>query len=227
VIQQFELCREAKFDFVGSTVFGLAIMLLMYGLSLIPSFWGGALIAAGVSGFAIFIWLETKAPNPILNVSLFRHNIVFTFSNLSALISYSATFAIVSLLSLYLQYIKEFGPQMAGIMLIAQPVLQAAVSPYAGKLSDRMNAQKLAAAGLGLNAAGLFMLSFLNAGTSLILLTFALVILGAGFGLFSSPNANTIISSVSKKILWRSLDYVTYYARPWYDAQYEHNYGYF
>jgi predicted MFS family arabinose efflux permease len=57
---------------------------------------------------------------------------------LAALIHYCATSAMTFFLSLYLQYIKGFSPENAGLILVSQPLVQAALSPFAGRLSDRI-----------------------------------------------------------------------------------------
>jgi len=64
---------------------------------------------------------EARIKSPVLDVRLFLENRVYAFSNLAALISYSATFAVTFLLSLYLQYIKGLEPDQAGLVLVAQP----------------------------------------------------------------------------------------------------------
>jgi len=120
-------------------------------------------------------------------------------SNLAALINYSATFAVGFLLSLYLQYVKGFNAQNAGLILIAQPVIMAALSPVAGRLSDKFEPRVLATAGMAFTTTGLILLIFLSQNTSLNYIFLALIILGLGFGLFSSPNTNAIMSSVEKK----------------------------
>jgi len=76
-----------------------------------------------------FVRWESGAKQPLLNMDLFRHNRIFAFSNLAALINYSATSAVGFLLSLYLQYIKALNPEQAGLVLVAQPILQAIFSP--------------------------------------------------------------------------------------------------
>ena len=126
-------------------------------------------------------------------------NRAFAFSCLAALINYSATFAVTFILSLYLQYIKGFDPSAAGLVLIVQPLTMAVFSPIAGKLSDRIEPQKIASAGMAVTAAGLLGLSFLSFQTSLLYIVSDLLIIGFGFGLFSSPNMNAIMSSVEKK----------------------------
>jgi MFS family permease len=134
-----------------------------------------------------------------LQIELFKNNIVFAFSNLAALINYSATFAVSFLLSLYLQYIKGFTPEKAGLILIAQPVMMAIFSPLAGILSDRIEPLIIASIGMALTTAGLVMLIFVGNGASIGFIIVSLIILGLGFGLFSSPNTNAVMGSVERK----------------------------
>jgi MFS family permease len=152
-----------------------------------------------VAGILLFIWWEMKTTSPILHMDLFRHNRVFAFSNLAVLISYSATFAVAFLLSLYLQYVKGFSPQNAGLVLVAMPIMQAIFSPYAGWLSDRVSPQIPASAGMALTTIGLVLLVFINQQTPVGFIVASLIVLGTGFALFSSPNTNAIMSSVDKK----------------------------
>jgi MFS family permease len=147
----------------------------------------------------IFVRWEIKQKHPILQIELFKNNIVFAFSNLAALINYSATFAVSFLLSLYLQYIKGFTPEKAGLILIAQPVMMAIFSPLAGILSDRIEPLIIASIGMALTTAGLVMLIFVGNGASIGFIIVSLIILGLGFGLFSSPNTNAVMGSVERK----------------------------
>ena len=140
-----------------------------------------------------------RVPHPVFEVRLFTRNRVFAFSCLAALIHYSATFGVTFLMSLFLQYIKGFSPQHAGLIMIAQPVMMALFSPFAGKLSDRVEPRVIASLGMGITSAGLLLLSTVSAGTSAGFIIACLMTLGFGFALFSSPNMNAIMSSVEKK----------------------------
>ncbi len=135
----------------------------------------------------------------MFEVRLFKHNKLFTFSSLAALINYSATFALTFLLSLYLQYIKNMPPQYAGSILIAQPIVMAFFSPLAGRLSDRIEPRLIASAGMMMTAMGLFSFVFISTGTSIVVIILTLAFLGLGFSLFSSPNMNAIMSAVEKR----------------------------
>jgi EmrB/QacA subfamily drug resistance transporter len=191
--------RGETFDWLGSITYSLALVALMVGFSMLPAWGGAGLILVGVAGLIAFgIW-EIRTTSPVLNVALFRHNQVFTFSNLAALINYSATYAVTFLLSLYLQYIKGFPPLTAGLILVAQPAVQAAFSPVAGHLSDRIEPRLVASLGMAVTTVGLFLLIFLGEASPLEFIVFSLVLLGFGFALFSSPNTNAVMGAVERR----------------------------
>lgn len=191
--------RGEKFDFRGSLIYGISIIFLMYGFSVLPRDYGLLLTVAGIAGISLFIKFEEKAESPVLDMDIFRRNRVFTYSNIAALISYSATFSVGFLLSLYLQYIKGLSPQDTGFVLLSQPFVMTVFSPYAGKLSDRIEPRKIATLGMAITTIGISLLILLTKNTSLEFIILSIVILGLGFALFSSPNTNAIMSSVEKK----------------------------
>ncbi|MFH1940618.1 MAG: MFS transporter [bacterium] len=191
--------RGESLDRMGAVMFGVSLAAVMIGLSKLPSTFGISILSGGVMGILIFIRWETRIDNPLLNMNLFRRNVVFALSNLAALIHYSATFAVGFLLSLYLQYIQGFSPQKAGFVLIAQPVVMAAFSPLSGRLSDRVEPRIIASVGMSITVIGLIFLSSVNAQSAISVVILSLLLLGSGFALFSSPNMNAIMSSVERK----------------------------
>lgn len=192
--------KGEPFDFVGSFIYCVMLVALMCGFSILPGTPGMLLIAAGIAGICIFVAWELKTEKPILDITLFRTNRAFTFSNIATLIHYSATFAISFLLSLYLQNIKGLSPQDTGLILISQPLVQAVFSPMAGRMSDRIEPRIVASTGMSITAVGLFLLTLLEAGTGTWFIVSALVVLGFGYALFSSPNTNAIMSSVENRL---------------------------
>ena len=190
--------KGEKFDSVGSVIYSLALIVLVYGFTLLPAMLGVWLIIGGVTGLSAFARWEMRIRNPVLDISLFRNSRVFTFSNLAALINYSATFAVSFLISLYLQYVKGFNPESAGLILVAMPAMQAIFSPLAGRLSDRIEPRIIASAGMALTTIGLAIFIFLNEKTPLELIIGNLILMGFGFALFSSPNTNAVMSSAPK-----------------------------
>ena len=114
-------CDGEHFDLIGSVIYASALVCVMYGFSLVPAITGMVLIASGCAIGILFTLYEMRIPMPVLDMRLLTKNRVFAFSNLAALISYSATFAVTFLLSLDLQYTKDFSPEQAGLILIVQP----------------------------------------------------------------------------------------------------------
>jgi len=191
--------RGEKFDLPGAAIYSVSLVVIIYAFSVFPALWGLWLVIVGIGAAVIFVRWEMKQQYPVLRIELFRNNIVFAFSNLAALINYSATFAVSFLLSLYLQYIKGFTPEKAGLILIAQPVMMAVFSPLAGILSDRIEPLIIASIGMTLTTIGLVMLVFVSNYAGIGYIVFSLIVLGLGFGFFSSPNTNAIMGSVDRK----------------------------
>ncbi len=190
-----------KFDWRGSVIYGIALASFMLGFSRLPSASGWILLGTGIFLGAGFLMFEKNIASPVFDVRLILRNRIFAFSGIAALIHYSSTSATGFFISLYLQYLKGFDARSAGLIMITQPVMMALLSPLAGKLSDKYNPGLIASYGMGLTAAGLIMLCFINSETSILLIIILLIIMGVGFGLFSSPNSNAIMSSVEKKHL--------------------------
>ncbi len=191
--------REDRFDLTGSAIYSLMLVAVMFGFSLLPAWQGAALVLVGVATFFLFIRWESGVACPVLDVRLFKNNRVYAYSNLAALISYSATFAITFLLSLYLQYIKGLAPDQAGLIMLAQPAMMAIFSPFTGRLSDKMEPRLVATAGMALTFVAVLAFVFLSAETSLIFIVACLITLGLGLALFTSPNTNAIMSSVEPR----------------------------
>ncbi len=190
-----------KFDFRGSIIYGIFLFSFMYGFSRLPSASGWFFLSAGILMAGVFLFFEKKTANPVFDVRLILRNRVFAFSGIAALINYSATSATGFFISLYLQYLKGLDARSAGLIMISQPIAMTLLSPLAGKLSDIKNPGVIASAGMGLTAVGLIMLCFIKETTPDYLLVIILLIMGIGFGLFSSPNSNAIMSSVEKRHL--------------------------
>ena len=190
-----------KFDWLGSVIYGIALSSFMYGFSRLPSTFGWIFITIGVLMAVVFLIVEKKISNPVFDVRLILRNRVFAFSGMAALIHYSATSATGFFISLYLQYLKDLDARTAGLIMISQPIAMTLLSPVAGKLSDKKNPGVIASAGMGLTAAGLVLLCFLKVTTPNYLIVLLLIMMGIGFGLFSSPNSNAIMSSVDKRHL--------------------------
>ncbi|MDR2810554.1 MAG: MFS transporter [Tannerellaceae bacterium] len=189
---------KTTFDVKGTALYTVGLFVLIYGFSRLPSADSFVLVGTGAIVLYGFGRYEQSHACPVFNMRVFLSNRVFRLSSLSALINYSATFAVSFMLSLYLQDVRGMSPRDAGLILISQSVVMAVVSFLSGRLSDKVSSTGLATSGMAIIALGLMGLCFITETTGLYILILLLVLLGLGFGMFSSPNTHIIMSSVDK-----------------------------
>lgn len=187
-----------QFDLPGTVLYAAVLVSLILGMSNLQETYGIALFALSLLLMAVFFWWELRHANPVLKISVFRKNRVFMFSNLAALINYSANGAVPFMLTLYLQKIYGLDALTAGLIMIVQTILMATISPMTGKLSDKLEPRLVASAGMAICAIGLILFALLNPGTPLWLVIASLIFLGVGIAFFVSPNTNAIMSSVER-----------------------------
>lgn len=185
-------------DVKGSLSYGIGMILFMYGFTILNTLMGVILTVLGIIILVIFGMIELKQSHPVFDIRFFK-NRKFLSSNFASLCAYLATFAVTTILNYHLQYIKGFDSQYTGIILLVAPLCQVVLAPIAGRLSDRYVPQILAAIGMSLGTVSLILFSFLGYETSLEYLVVSMVLYGVGFGLFSPPNTNVIMSSVPPK----------------------------
>ena len=136
----------------------------------------------------------------MIDLNLFRDN-RFLYSNLAAFFNFAGRFSLVFLFPFYLVDLRGMEPSTAGLMMTPVPLIMAVVAPYSGSLSDRIGTRLLTTSGMVVTALGFSMLFILKQNTSLIYIISALLLMGVGGGMFSSPNTSTIMGSVPKNRL--------------------------
>ena len=197
--KEFKSVNKKLFDGPGNLYYIVMILAAVYGFTMLADdSFAFFFVLVGLVFFMAFVIRELRTENPLIKVSLFTKNRTFAFSNIAAMLNYGATFAIGYLMSIYLQVIMGYSSQTAGIVLISQPVIMMIVSPISGRLSDKISPGILSSLGMALCAAGLLFFVRVNENTSLAYIIAGLMVTGLGFGVFSSPNTNAVMSSVSK-----------------------------
>lgn len=191
--------RHSRFDWMGSTIFIIFSCTLVYGLSLLPRPTGWLLLAISIVSLVSFVMQQSRHSQPLIRVQMFRESRVFSLSLSTSFFMYGSNFAIIFLLSLYLQYIKGFSPAYAGQILLIQALCMAIVAPIAGKLSDRFEPRIIATLGCCVVALGFMFMIQINTDTSAQFIGMSLALIGLGFGLFSTPNNSAIMGSVKEQ----------------------------
>lgn len=186
------------FDWPGGVLYAVGLALALYGLSNVTHSSGAQFsLVIGVGALAAFVVWQRRSSSPLLNLKALAGNLVFLFSCVAALIQYAATFALGFLLSLHLQIGRGMSAQDAGWVLLAQPAMMALLSPLAGALSDRIQPRILSSMGMAISTAGLLLFVWIEPATPLVFVVLTLALVGVGFALFSSPNTNSVMSSVT------------------------------
>jgi EmrB/QacA subfamily drug resistance transporter len=183
--------RTRHFDFVGLLASGATLFALVFALTEGMSYgWSSPLVlgsfaAAGLSSI-VFVWLERRQEEPLLQLSLFRSRNL-SGANAVSLLSTAVMCGIFFFISLYLQIVRGYSAIEAGAAFLPMTLLICLVAPAAGRLSDRTGRRLPAALGMTILAGGLLLLSRLGATSGLGALLPGLIIAGLGIGLTTAP----------------------------------------
>lgn len=132
--------------------------------------------------------------SPLLPLDLLKIPI-FRLSILTSICSFTAQMLAMVSLPFFLQNTLGHSEVMTGLLLTPWPLTTLVVAPMAGYLVERIHPGILGSIGMVLFGIGLFSLSTLSPESSNLSIIPRLMLCGAGFGLFQTPNNSTIISS--------------------------------
>jgi EmrB/QacA subfamily drug resistance transporter len=185
-----------RLDWMGSILFGVGIAAVFLGISNLPSLEATVTLAIAVTMLGLFVYQQNRAPFPLVRLKSMWGNRMFSYSLLASILMYAASYPLVFLLSLYLQYLQGMSSTSAGQLMVLQAVVMVFVAPVSGRLSDRLPAATIASAGCVFAACGYLILQWIDYDSSAYLIGCALLVLGLGFGLFSTPNNNAALGAV-------------------------------
>ena len=197
---------RAGFDVAGATTFTAAALVFMFGLQMVgKERWDSGLpwlmVGLLASLMGAFLIIETRHPNPFLPLPLFRRP-HFSLATAFSTVQMVANFALVLLVSLYLQEGLALGAAAAGLLIAGLPVARIFFDPLAGRLAELYGTRRPSLAGSGLLlivALGFaFGLPSREAGWVVFL---AMFIFGAGISLGRTPVNAAIVRIVSLKNL--------------------------
>lgn len=186
---------KSRFDWWGTVIFAVFSTALVFGLSALPGILGWFLLGLSAASLALFVVHQSRSRRPLIRVQMFRESRVFSMSLTTSLLMYASNFPLMFLMSLYLQYVKDFSPSHAGQIILVQSFSMAIMAPLSGKLADRFQPRLIATLGCAIVACGLFVLSRMDMQTSATYISGCLLLVGLGFGLFSTPNNNAIMGA--------------------------------
>jgi len=193
--------RQQTYDYLGAVYLTLSLYGILYGCNklpvednhLDPLVW--IIFTLGFALFFLFIKQERKHPDPLIDLSLFTKSNDFT----KASIAFASVFASFPVYLFILPIIMINGLEMkawdAGLALGLAALATLIISPIAGNLSDRAGPEKLCMSGAILTGVGYMLLFLVNADSTVLSILPAMALIGAGTGLFFSPNNNLMLAS--------------------------------
>ncbi|WP_342753649.1 MFS transporter [Pantoea sp. MBD-2R] len=193
--------QEQRFDVPSAIMNALTFGLMISALSGFAQGQSGKLILAEVVALvivgAVFIRRQLRLPFPLFPVDLLRIP-VFSLSLGTSVCSFCAQMLAMVSLPFFLQTVLHRSEVATGLLLTPWPLATMVMAPIAGRLIERFHAGLLGAVGLTVFALGLFALALLPATPGDGDIIWRMILCGAGFGLFQSPNNHTIITSAPR-----------------------------
>jgi DHA2 family multidrug resistance protein-like MFS transporter len=190
------------FDFLSAIMSGFTFGLLIFGIDGIAHGHRPIVIVAELGGAVLlgtlFIWRQTRLADPMMPVDIFKRPI-FALSISTGSCTFTAQGLAFVSLPFFFHTVLGKNATDTGFLLTAWPVALATVAPIAGRLADRHHAGVLGAIGLTSMTTGLVLTALLPAHPSTADIMWRLVLCGAGFGIFSSPNNRLMMNAVPRE----------------------------
>ncbi len=152
-----------------------------------------AAFAVGAVALAIFAAIELRVEDPLLDLRLFRLR-NFTLANIVGWVGIVGLFGAEFLLPLYLQIVRGKSAFDTGLFLLPLALTSGLVTPFAGRLADKIGPRVPLVLGFGLIAFNTWQFRDIQVDTDLGWITFLLVVRGIGFGLVIQ---NTLVAALS------------------------------
>lgn len=193
-----------RFDGVGAALLFVALICLATGLTFGPTRgWQSpeiaALLIGALAGFLIFVAVEMRLREPMVDLGLFRDSL-FSISLLTGFLVF-LVFGGLFIMPFYLERVQGYDPQQVGLFLVVVPVAVGVTAPFAGALSDRYGSRGISLLGLLIVAGACLSVASLETDTSAAGYILRLLPLGLGQGLFQSPNNSAIMGAAPRERL--------------------------
>ncbi len=213
-LRELGIRRPAKLDWWGNVTFAAGLISVLVGITYGIQPYGGhtmgwtsplvmSLIGGGLAVLIAFCIIETRVPDPMFRLSLFRIR-PFTAGNLASLLSGLGRGGLMFILIIWLQgiylplhgYDFENTPLWAGIAMLPLTVGFLVAGPVSGWLSDRFGARPFSTGGMVVAALSFLLLEILPVNFTYWQFAGVLLLNGIGMGLFASPNRAGIMNSL-------------------------------
>lgn len=191
--------RKQRFDFVGAAALFISLSAFLLALTIGQQLGFTqplilSLFATWIIFLIIFILIELKTEHPLVDLSLFRENLL-SVNLITGFITFISIAGAILLMPFYLENVLDYSPREVGMLLAVVPLMLGIVSPISGILSDRFGTRPITFIGLAVLFIGYLCLTTLDLNTTAwgYILRFAPV--GVGMAIFQSPNNSAIMGA--------------------------------
>jgi EmrB/QacA subfamily drug resistance transporter len=194
---------SARIDWGGLITFSAALSFLVYALIRgNDDGWASAkivsLLTTAVLLLAIFVTIELRRDQPMLDLRLFRVP-TFTGAQIVAFSIHASLFSMFLYLTLYMQDVLGYSPLESGLRFLPVSLLSFLAAPLAGKLAERYSVRFFLTAGLILVGTGLLLMSGITPSDSWTTLLAGFILGGIGIGFVNPPLATAAIGVVEPR----------------------------
>lgn len=188
-------------DYAGAILLTSSIVILLIGLIDLGTATSWLLIGIAVVLFALLLWVESRAADPILPISLFRQDRVFATTIAHGVFSGWALFGTVSFIPLFVQSVIGTTATQAGLTITPLLLGWVVASIIGTRLLMRTGYYKLAITGTSVLFVGSILLASVGAETSQILLMVYVTLMGIGMGLAIPSLLIAVQTTVERRYL--------------------------
>ena len=193
---------KIKLDLMGTLTSSAGLFCLIFGVSQINKIGQKSplvhmLMGLGLLILIIFIFVERRAQDPIVDLTLFK-NRVFSCAIWALFLSFVASPAFILIMPFYLMQGIGLTPSETGLLLAVTSMAAIAAGPVSGWLSDRFGRAWFSTLGAGAIAVSFFFMRGFELQTQVTAIIPVLALMGSGIGMFHAPNNSTIMGAVAR-----------------------------
>jgi EmrB/QacA subfamily drug resistance transporter len=191
-----------RFDFLGAITLFISLLALLSALTIgqnigFTNHRTIALFIIWAVFLAIFIFIEKRAKQPMIDLTLFRDEL-FSINLVTGFITFISIAGMFILMPFFLENILQYSTRQVGLLIAAVPITMGVIAPIAGSLSDRFGSRIITFIGLSILLFGYSFMTSLSEQTSTISFILLLVPIGLGMGVFQSPNNSAIMGTAPR-----------------------------
>ncbi len=201
-VPAFQPAGGQRFDYWGALTLCVSLLSLLVALTLgqragFADRFVLLLAANWIAFLAVFIFIELRVSQPMLDLRLFRSSL-FSVSLATGFIVFICLSGALLLMPFYAENVLGYNPQQTGLLMATVPVALGVIAPLSGSLSDRYGSRPITVAGLGVLVLGFLAVSSLDAHTTSLGYVLRFLPVGLGMGMFQSPNNSAIMGAAPR-----------------------------